>query len=61
MITPNVYNLRVDSDTRNHKGSFIQDTVYQLIEIDSSGWALICQDQTTCHYVDPVCLQETPT
>ena len=51
----------MDSDTRNHKGPFIQDTVYQLIEIDSSGWALICQDQATCYYVDPVCLQETPT
>jgi len=61
MITPDVYYLRVDSDTRNHKGSFIQDTVYQLIEIDSSGWALICQDQATCYYVDPICLQETPT
>jgi len=61
MIIPNVYYLRVDSDTRNHKGSFIQDTVYQSIEIDPSGWALTCQDQAICYYVDPVCLQETPT
>jgi hypothetical protein len=58
MITTDVYNIEVKPNTRNHKGSFVQDTVYTLIRIDQSGWALICQDNTTCHYVDPDCLQE---
>jgi hypothetical protein len=58
MLTTNTYNLKVELGTRNHKGSFVQDTVYQLIEINETGWALICQDKTTCHYVDPDSLQE---
>ena len=60
MTTIDVYNLEVIPGTRNHKGSFVQDTVYKLIGIDQSGWALICRDQATCHYVDPDCLRETP-
>ena len=60
MTTIDVYNLEVIPGTRNHKGFFVQDTVYKLIEIEQSGWALICQDQATCHYVDPDCLREIP-
>lgn len=55
-----VYNIEVEPDTRNHKGSFVRDTTYKLIGIDQSGWALICQDDATCHYVDPACLREIP-
>ena len=60
MTTTAVYDLEVIPGTRNHKGCFVQDTVYTLIEIEQSGWALICRDQTTCHYVDPDCLREIP-
>ncbi|MEA5467084.1 hypothetical protein [Leptothoe sp. PORK10 BA2] len=59
MIKPDAYNLEVKSGTRNHKGYFVQDMAYRLVGIDKSGWALICQDNTTCHYVDPDCLQAT--
>lgn len=58
MINQDAYNVEVGSDTRNHKGYFVVDTVYKFIEIDRSGWALICQDNATCHYVDPACLKE---
>lgn len=61
MNTINAYNIEVQPDTRNHKGSFVRDTTYKLIEIDRSGWALICQDDAICHYVDPSCLRELPT
>ena len=40
-------------ETRIHKGSFVQDTDYTFVEIDKSGWALICVDDAVCHYVDP--------
>ena len=60
MTNIDTYNLEVISGTRNRKGSFVQDTVYRLIEIEQSGWALICRDQATCHYVDPDCLREIP-
>jgi hypothetical protein len=60
MLKNDVYNLEVEPDTRNHKGSFIQNTTYKLMGVESSGWALICQDNVTCHYVDPVCLREVP-
>ncbi|MEO0432170.1 MAG: hypothetical protein AAF151_10805 [Cyanobacteria bacterium J06656_5] len=59
MINTDAYNLEVKSGTRNHKGYFVQDSAYKLMGIDKSGWALICQDNTTCHYVDPDSLQET--
>jgi len=45
--------VKVKPDTRNHKGFFIQETAYDLVSIDASGWALICVDDATCHYVDP--------
>lgn len=45
--------VNVKPETRNHKGFFVQDTSYTLMGIDRSGWALICVDDATCHYVDP--------
>jgi len=46
-------NVEVKPDTRNHKGFFVQEAPYRLMGIDESGWALICIDDATCHYVDP--------
>lgn len=43
----------VKPETRNHRGFFVQEGSYKLMGIDSSGWALICVDDATCHYVDP--------
>jgi len=50
MILDNVF---VKPNTRNHKGFFILEAPYKLMEIDASGWALICLDDFVCHYVDP--------
>lgn len=58
MITTDIYNLEVVAGTRNHKGFFVQDAVYKLVGVDQYGWALICHDQATCHYVDPDSLRE---
>jgi len=49
--------VNVKPDTRNHRGAFVQDASYKLMGIDDSGWALICIDDATCHYVDPDDLQ----
>ncbi len=49
--------VNVKPDTRNHKGFFVQEASYKLMGIDDSGWALICIDEATCHYVDPDDLQ----
>jgi hypothetical protein len=46
-------NVSVKPDTRNHKGFFVLETNYKLMDIDPSGWALICLDDFVCHYVDP--------
>lgn len=45
--------VELKPDTRNHKGSFVQDAAYELVSIEESGWALICVDDAVCHYVDP--------
>lgn len=58
MTTNNLSNVGVNAGTRNHKGAFVPHAVYKLIEVDQTGWALICQDQATCHYVDPDALRE---
>ncbi|MBF2048684.1 MAG: hypothetical protein IGS54_15220 [Elainella sp. C42_A2020_010] len=58
MINSDVYTLEVLPGTRNHKGYFVQDTAYRLIAIDQAGWALICMDEMSCHYVDPDNLRE---
>jgi hypothetical protein len=46
-------NVEVKQETRNHKGFFIEQGFYKFMGIDQSGWALICVDEATCHYVDP--------
>ena len=51
------HSFGVRADTRNHKGYFIENTLYQLIGVEQSGWAYICQDNSTCHYVDPANLR----
>ncbi len=53
MLDSTAYNLEVLPGTRNHKGYFVQDSTYKLISIDQAGWALICLDEMSCHYVDP--------
>lgn len=58
MITTTVYNVEIQPNTRDHKGGFVPDEVYQLIEITPSGWALICPDNAVCHYVDPESVHE---
>lgn len=58
MISSGTYNIEIEPNTRDHKGYFVQEAIYQLMEIDKAGWALICQDNATCHYVDPANLRE---
>lgn len=58
MISQEIYNFEVLPGTRNHKGCFVQEVSYKLIEINAAGWALICLNNTTCHYIDPEHLQE---
>ncbi len=53
MISKNVHSVEIQRNTRDHKGCFVPDEVYQLVEITPSGWALICPDNAVCHYVDP--------
>jgi hypothetical protein len=60
MINTDGYNLEVKSGTRNHKGYFVQEMSYRLVTINDAGWAFICQDNTTCHYVDPDSLINAP-
>lgn len=50
--------VEVKPETRNHKGFFVQQTSYKFMGLDQSGWALICVDDATCHYVDPDNLQK---
>lgn len=45
--------LRVKPGTRNHRGLFIREMAYQLMGVEQTGWALICDDNNSCHYVDP--------
>jgi hypothetical protein len=47
------FDVEIKPDTRNHKGFFIQETAYKLVDVDHSGWALICLNDAVCHYVDP--------
>lgn len=49
----NLKSVAIKPETRNHKGFFVQDADYTFVEIDKSGWALICVDDAVCHYVDP--------
>lgn len=45
--------VRIKPETRNHQGFFVQNDDYELVNIEDSGWALICVDDAVCHYVDP--------
>ncbi|MBE9183050.1 hypothetical protein IQ268_31435 [Oculatella sp. LEGE 06141] len=58
MFSNDDYNFEVLPGTRNHKGYFVQEMAYKLIAIDQAGWALVCLDDVTCHYVDPDSLRE---
>jgi hypothetical protein len=49
----NLRTVAIKPETRNHKGFFVQEADYTFVEIDKSGWALICVDDAVCHYVDP--------
>lgn len=52
------YNFAIAPGTRDHKGYFVQDGTYNLVRVESSGWAFICLDNHTCYYVDPESLME---
>lgn len=52
--------IEVKPETRNHRGSFIQETSYKLVNIDRAGWAFICMNDAVCHYVDPDNLRHSP-
>ena len=58
MLKKTVQNVEIQANTRDHRGCFVPNEVYQLVEITSSGWALICPDNAVCHYVDPEHLHE---
>ena len=60
MPTKIIRNVEIQPDTRDCKGHFVQDEIYQLVEITPSGWALICPDNAVCHYVDPDSIHEAP-
>lgn len=49
--------VAVKPETRDRKGFFIHETTYKLMGVDRSGWAIICLNDATCHYVDPDDLQ----
>ncbi|XGV95945.1 MAG: hypothetical protein ACAF41_24785 [Leptolyngbya sp. BL-A-14] len=53
MIFEDFDNIEVKPDTRNHRGCFVQETSYKLVNIDRAGWAFICMNDAICHYVDP--------
>ncbi len=61
MFPTEVYTLTVLPGTRNHKGYFVDEDIYKLVRIESSGWAFICQQNSTCHYVDPDNIKELPS
>jgi len=45
--------FEVKPGTRNHRGFFIKEVPYKLVDLDTSGWALICMNDAICYYVDP--------
>ena len=51
-------NVEVKPETRNHQGFFIREGSYTFMGVDESGWALICVDDVSCHYVDPDNLEQ---
>lgn len=55
-----VDHIEVKPGTRNHKGFFVQEAAYKLVDIDRAGWALICMNDAVCYYVDPDNLELVP-
>ncbi len=53
MILDDLDSVEVQPDTRNHRGCFVQETSYKLVNVDRAGWAFICMNDAVCHYVDP--------
>ncbi|WOD38447.1 hypothetical protein [Nodosilinea sp. E11] len=51
--TDNSYCFSVLPGTRDHRGFFVQETTYELVEVSETGWAHICLDSAACYYVDP--------
>ncbi|HSM82380.1 MAG TPA: hypothetical protein VLS96_11870 [Nodosilinea sp.] len=47
------YRFSVLPGTRDHRGFFIQETTYELVDVSDAGWARICLDSAACYYVDP--------
>ncbi|WP_448380856.1 hypothetical protein [Gloeomargarita sp.] len=45
--------VHVKPGTRNHKGFFVDEAPYTLVDINAAGWAVICVDDAICHFVDP--------
>lgn len=45
--------IEVKPGTRNHRGCFIKEVPYKLVDLDASGWAFICRNDAICYYVDP--------
>ena len=54
----NISTLVVTPGTRDHRGFFVQEGVYDLVRVEPSGWAFVCLDNHTCYYVDPENLLE---
>jgi hypothetical protein len=53
-----IKHIGVKPGTRNHRGYFVQHASgYHLVEIDQSGWAVICLNDAVCYHVDPENLQ----
>ncbi|MEM0981855.1 MAG: hypothetical protein AAGH78_16485 [Cyanobacteria bacterium P01_H01_bin.58] len=52
------YTFAVTPGTRDHRGFFVQEGTYDLVRVDNSGWAYVCQDNHTCYFVDPESLLE---
>lgn len=53
MMSTEHTDVTVKPETRNHKGFFVLEETYRLVDIDQNGWALICLDDHVCHFVDP--------
>lgn len=51
------YRFSVMPGTRDHRGFFIQETTYRLMDVSDAGWARICLDSAACYYVDPANIQ----
>lgn len=59
MIFDDFDDIEVKPETRNHRGCFVQEASYKLVNIDRAGWAYICMSDAVCHYVDPDHLQQS--